>query len=287
MPTVDIDAGTIHYDTSGPRDGRPVLFVHGYAMGATMWGPLSARLAARGLRCIAPNWPLGAHPTALRAGADRTMPGIAAMVDAFMAELGLADVVLVGSDTGGLISQLVAVNHPERLGALVLAGCDAFEHFPPPIINPFIVAAKSAVTFRAALQPMRTRVVRDYAYAKLAHRDIDHLVREWVKPGLRDAAVAEDLRRLTKSLNQQTSLDAGARLHEFTKPALIAWSADDLFFPLADGKRLAQELPNARFELIDGARTYSMIDQPDRLADLIAEFAGAASGPDVQSRTVI
>ncbi|KAA1431823.1 alpha/beta fold hydrolase [Mycolicibacter arupensis] len=278
MPTVDIGAGTIHYDTAGPRDGRPVLFVHGYAMGASMWGAVSERLAARNLRCIAPNWPLGAHPTALRPGADRTMPGIAAMVDAFMAALDLRDVVLVGNDTGGLVSQLVAVNHPDRLGALVLTSCDAFEHFPPPIIRPFIVAAKTAVTFRVALQPMRLRAVRHYAYAKLAHRDIHHLVSQWVKPALRDAGVAEDLRLLTASLNQQTSLDAGARLPAFDKPALIAWSADDLFFPAEDGKRLARTLPHARFELIEGARTYSMIDQPDRLADLVAEFAGATSG---------
>lgn len=277
MPTVDIDAGTIHYDTAGPRDGRPVLFVHGYAMGASMWGPVSDRLAARNLRCIAPNWPLGAHPTALRPGADRTLPGIAAMVDAFMEALGLQDVVLVGNDTGGLVSQLVAVNHPDRLGALVLTSCDAFAHFPPPIINPYIVAAKTAVTFRVALQPMRLRAFRHYAYGKLAHRDIDHLVKEWVKPPLRDSAIAEDLRQLTKSLNQQTSLDAGARLRGFTKPALVAWSVDDLFFPVEDGRRLAEVLPDSRFELIEGARTYSMIDQPERLADLVAEFAGATS----------
>lgn len=284
MPTVDIDAGTIHYDATGPKDARPVLFIHGYLMGASLWGPLSARLAARNLRCIAPNWPLGAHPAALRPGADRTLPGIAAMVDAFMGALDLEDVVLVGNDTGGLVSQLVAVNHPDRLGALVLTSCDAFEHFPPPIINPFIVAAKAAVTFRVALQPMRTRAFRHYAYAKLAHRDIHHLVSEWVKPALRDAAVAEDLRRLTKSLNQQTSLDAGARLRGFAKPALVAWSGDDLFFPVQDGERLSETLPNARFELIEAARTYSMIDQPDRLADLVAEFATTTSGPGVPDR---
>ncbi|UVO12422.1 alpha/beta hydrolase [Mycobacterium sp. SVM_VP21] len=284
MPTVDIDAGTIHYDTAGPQDGRPVLFVHGYAMGASLWGPLSARLAARGLRCIAPNWPLGTHPTALRAGADRTLPGIAAMVDAVMGALGLEDVVLVGNDTGGLISQLVAVNHPDRLGALVLTSCDAFEHFPPPILKPFVLAAKTAITFRGVLQPMRLRMVRQRGYGALSHGDIDHLVKGWVTPALGDAAIAEDLRHLTKSLNQQTALDAGARLHEFTRPALIAWSADDLFFPVEDGRRLASTLPNSRFELIDGARTFSMIDRPDRLADLVAEFASTASGPGVRGR---
>jgi pimeloyl-ACP methyl ester carboxylesterase len=251
-------------------------------MGSSLWEPLSARLAARNLRCIAPNWPLGGHPSALRPGADRTLPGIAAMVDAFMGALGLEDVVLVGNDTGGVISQLVAINHPDRLGALVLTSCDAFEHFPPPILKPFMLAAKTSFTFRAALQPMRMRAVRNHGYGALSHADIDHLVREWVKPPLRDKAVAEDLRHVTRSLHQQTTLDAGARLREFSKPALIAWSADDLFFPVDDGRRLAETLPDARFELIEGARTYSMIDQPDRLADLVAEFASTASGPGVR-----
>lgn len=247
-------------------------------------GALSARLAARNLRYIAPTWPLGAHRTALRAGADRTLPGIAAMVDDFMGALGLEDVVLVGNDTGGVVSQLVAVNHPDRLGALVLTSCDAFEHFPPPILKPFMLAARTSVTFRAVLQPMRLRVVRKRGFGALAHADIDHLVAQWVKPAVRDTAVAEDLRRLTKSLHQQTTLDVGARLGEFAKPALVAWSADDLFFPVDDGRRLAEALPNARFELIDAARTFSMVDQPDRLADLVADFARAGSGPEVRSR---
>ncbi len=273
MPTVDIDAGTIHYDTAGPPSGRPVVFVHGYTMASSLWGPLSTRLAARNLRCIAPTWPLGAHPTALRRGADRTLPGIAAMADALLGALNLDDVVLVGNDTGGVVTQLVAINHPSRVGALVLTSCDAFEHFPPPILKPFMLAAKTRTTFRAALQPMRTATFRRRGFGALSHGDIDHLVAEWVRPVLRDAAIAEDLRQLTKSLDQQTTLDVGARLGEFTKPALVAWSADDVFFPVDDGKRLATALPDARFEVIEGARTFAMVDQPDVLADLLTDFA--------------
>lgn len=64
-----------------------------------------------------------------------------------------------------------------------------------------------------------------------------------------------------------------ARLPEFDRPTLIAWSADDLFFEIGDGKRLADIIPNARFEIIEGARTYSMVDRPDRLADLLSTIA--------------
>jgi pimeloyl-ACP methyl ester carboxylesterase len=79
-------------------------------------------------------------------------------------------------------------------------------------------------------------------------------------------------------LNRQSTVSAAERLPRFTKPALIAWSADDAFFPLEDGRRLAAALPDSRLEVIQNARTFSMIDQPDRVADLITGFAGAGAG---------
>src|SRR6201986_3495078 len=160
MSTIDISAGTIHYEENGPENGRPVVFVHGYMMGGQLWRQVSERLADRGLRCIAPTWPLGAHPQPLRPGADQTITGVAGMVAEVLAALDLDDVVLVGNDTGGVVTQLVAVHHPERLGALVLTSCDAFEHFPPPILKPVITAAKSKAVFRTGIQALRAPAVR-------------------------------------------------------------------------------------------------------------------------------
>lgn len=277
MPTVTLNTGTIHYENAGPPDGRPVVFIHGYSMGSSLWRPLSERLAARGFSCLAPTWPLGAHTEPMREGAALTMEGIAAIVGELLHALALEDVVLVGNDTGGAIAQLVATSAPERLGALVLTGCDAFEHFPPPILKPFIAAAKFPPAFHAALQPMRTRFGRKRGFGALAHADIDDLVAEWVEPALTNRRVRTDLRRFTASLNRETTVRVAARLPRFAKPALVAWSADDVFFPREDGQRLAEALPNSRLEVVENARTFSMIDQPDRLAGLIADFAQTAA----------
>lgn len=277
MDTVELRDGTIHYETFGPATGRPVVFVHGYAMGGSLWHPLSTRLASHGLRCIAPTWPLGAHQEAMRAGADMTMRGVAAMIAEFLDKAGLDDIVLVGNDTGGAVCQVVVTEHPERIGALVLTSCDAFEHFPPPILAPFIAVAKVPPLWRIAVQGMRSRTVRRRAYGALAYANLDVLTAEWTRRAVRDRAISENLRLFTKAMTRQTTLDAAARLPEFDKPALIAWSADDAFFPQSDGQRLADALPQSRLEYIAGARTFSMIDQPDALAGLIAEFATAAS----------
>jgi pimeloyl-ACP methyl ester carboxylesterase len=164
MPLVKLNQGTIHYEAAGPPDGRPVMFVHGYAMGSSLWQPLIERLAPCGFSCLAPTWPLGAHHEPMRDGAEQTMEGIAATVAGLLDALALEDVVLVGNDTGGAIAQIVAVTRPERLGALVLTSCDAFEHFPPPILKPLIASAKMGPAFDVALQPLRTRVGRRQAY---------------------------------------------------------------------------------------------------------------------------
>ena len=273
MSIIEISAGTVHFEEFGPKDGRPVVFVHGYMMGGQLWRQVSARLAARGLRCIAPTWPLGAHPEPLRPGADRSIRGVASIVADTLATLDLDDVVLVGNDTGGVVTQLVAVHHPDRIGALVLTSCDAFEHFPPPILKPLISAAQSKVLFRGVAQAVRIPAVRRRAYAGLAHANIDVLTREWVHTTRSNPAIAEDLRQFTLSLRTEVTTGVAARLPEFTKPTLIAWSADDVFFELGDGERLASIIPHARLEVIDGARTFSMIDRPDRLADLLSTIA--------------
>lgn len=244
MSTIDISAGTIHYEATGPETGRPVVFVHGYMMGGQLWRRVSERLAGRGLRCIAPTWPLGAHPKPLRPGADQTIGGVAGIVADVLAALELKDVVLVGNDTGGVVTQLVAVHYPERLGARIT----------------WIAARNRVADFAARI-------------TGLSHHNIDHLTRAWVRPALSNPAIAEDLRQLSLSLRTEVTTAVAARLPEFDKPALIAWSADDVFFALENGQRLAATIPRARFEVIEGARTFSMVDSPDRLADQLSTVA--------------
>jgi pimeloyl-ACP methyl ester carboxylesterase len=268
---VNLHQGTIHYREAG--SGRPVVFVHGYLMAGDLWDRLSAELAPRGYRCIAPTWPLGAHPEPMAAMADLTPTGLAALIAAFIRELGLEDTVLVGNDTGGALCQLVAAHHPDAIGALVLTNCDAFENFPPSFFKALVVAAQVPGSVTAVLQPFRAAVARrsPLGYGLLSRTGVDELAREWVRRPLGSAAIRRDLRKVTRALRKRYTIDAAARLAGFDKPALVAWSAGDPLFPAEHGRRLAALLPQGRFELVPGDRTFSMVDQPAALAALIAD----------------
>jgi pimeloyl-ACP methyl ester carboxylesterase len=95
----------------------------------------------------------------------------------------------------------------------------------------------------------------------------------YVLPVLGRRDVRRDVRRVLAGLDSRFTLDAAARLTRFDRPALIAWSSEDRFFPGAHGERLARVLPDARLEMIEGARTFSAEDRPERLAELIGTFA--------------
>jgi len=279
MPAIQLQQGTIHYEEAGSADGRPLVFVHGYLMGGDLWAELAARLAERGLRAIMPTWPLGSHPEPMRDGADLTPRGVAAIIAGFLEALELEDVVLVGNDTGGALCQVVAVDHPERLGALVLTNCDAYDNFPPGVFKALVAAAKLPGGLKAALTPMRSAAARrsPAGYGSLSHGDVDHLARRWVQPVFSTPGVLEDLRRFTVALDKAVTLDAAERLPHFEKPVLLAWALDDKFFPLEHAQRLAAALPDARVETIESSRAYSMIDQPERLATLVEQVAAQRS----------
>lgn len=85
-----------------------------------------------------PDLPLGAHR---RPVPDRTLltaPTVADALIDILDALELPTATPLGNDTGGALAQIAASGHPERFNGLVLAGCDAFAHFPPPLLRPVL-----------------------------------------------------------------------------------------------------------------------------------------------------
>ncbi len=272
MKSIELPQGTVRYRESG--EGEPIVFVHGLLVNGSLWRKVTPALEGD-FRCVVPDWPLGSHSPAMRPDADLSPLGLAKLVDDFCAEIELSDVTLVGNDTGGAISQLVAAHHPDRLGRLVLTPCDAYENFLPPFFRPLQWLAHVPGGLAGALQGTRAYAVRrsPLAFGLLIKHEVDRDVSEgWARPSLDDRDVRRDCIKVLRGIDKRYTLEAAERLRSFDRPTLIAWAPEDRFFKLANAERLAAAIPEARLERIEDSYAFVPEDQPERLAELISAF---------------
>lgn len=267
---VDLPAGRIRYRDEG--SGKPVVFVHGYLVDGRLWDGVVDALGDR-CRCLAPDWPIGSQQMAMKPDADLSPYGIAATIAGFLEELDLEDVTIVGNDSGGAMSQVLATRHPERIGRLVLTNCDTHENFPPGPFKALIPLAKMPGGMAIVGAPFRVGAIARAAFKPFAKKPIPpELIRSWMEPGLNDPGVKRDLKKVTVDMNKRYTLEAAEKLRSSDLPLLLAWAPDDRVFPLKWAERLASEVPNARIVEIPDAATFVPFDQPQRLADEIAAF---------------
>jgi pimeloyl-ACP methyl ester carboxylesterase len=267
---IDLPVGRIRYREAGA--GKPVVFVHGYLVDGRLWDGVVDRLSDR-CRCIAPDWPIGAQQIAMKPDADLTPYGIAAAINSLLEALDLEDVTIVGNDSGGAMSQVLVTRHPQRIGRLVLTNCDTHENFPPGIFKTMPPIAKLPGGMALLAAPFRIPALARAAFKPFARTKIpDQLVASWMRPGLSDAAVKHDVKKVTVGMNKRYTLEAAEKLRSSELPVLLTWAPGDKFFPISYAERLARETPNARIVEIPDANTFVPLDQPQRLADEIATF---------------
>ena len=275
LERIELAQGTITYRVAGPVGSkRPtVVFVHGLLVDATLWTAVADALATTGVRSLAPNWPTGSHPIAMRPGADLSPRGIAGIVLDFLAALELTDVTLVGNDTGGAICQYLIDTDHRRIGRLVLTNCDAFDLFPPKEFQGLVKIGRHATLLKPLLTALRPQVIRHQRNVyggTVAGRPDPDITRSWIEPGLRNRGVRRDTAKLLATMEPADLLAVSTRFGRFTKPVRLAWGTDDPFFPLSFGERLAAAFPNATLTPVRGASTFVSMDQPQQVADVIS-----------------
>lgn len=269
---VNLPAGTIRYREAGA--GKPIVFVHGYLVDGRLWEGVVDRLSDR-FRCLAPDWPMGAQQVAMDPDADLSPPGIARLIADFLERLGLEDVTVVGNDSGGAVSQVLVANHPQRIGRLVLTNCDTHENFPPGIFKAMPPLAKLPGGMVVLSAPFRIPAVARRAFKPFARTKIaDDLVASWMRPATQASGVMRDLKKFTAGMDKRHTLAAAEKLRNSEIPVRLLWAPGDRYFPISYAERLAGEVENAAVVQIPDAKTFVPLDQPQRVADEIAEIVG-------------
>src|SRR4029453_8253103 len=121
MAQIELSAGAIRYEDSG-GDAPGGVLCHGLLMTASLWGAGGGGLE-RGVRCVRPPLPLGAHRQPMRPEADLSLRGQVRLLAEFLERLELEEVTLVFNDWCGA-QLLVAEGWDRRVGRLVLASCE-------------------------------------------------------------------------------------------------------------------------------------------------------------------
>lgn len=272
MTEARIAEGVIEYADTGT--GEAVVFIHPFLTTQLHWRKVTPLLAEH-VRCVVPTLPLGAHASPMRPEADLSPPGLARIVVDFLDAAGIERATLVGNDTGGAIAQIVAAHHAERVQRLVLSSCDAYDVFPPRMFAYLKLVARIPGATWLLAQSMRLpgAVGMPFAFGWVSKRPIPReVMRAYVTPVRRDAGVRRDVNKVVRGIDPRHTLQAAERLRNSDRPVLVAWGAEDRFFPRRLAERLASELPNAQLEWVEGARTFVPEDAPERLAELISKF---------------
>ena len=116
MPRISVGEGSLYYERQGV--GFPVLFISGLAGFASFWQDQVAAFSKKFDVITHDHRGIGqSDPSRVGFTVDRMANDVIALMDAL--EIERAHVV--GHSTGGAIAQILAVEYPKRLGAVVLS----------------------------------------------------------------------------------------------------------------------------------------------------------------------
>lgn len=245
VPTRKIDVAGVPfvYRELGPRSGVPVVFLHHLMAVLDDWDPRVIDGIAAQRRVIAfDNRGVGGSGGSV----PRTVEEMGRDAIAFIRALGLQQVDLLGFSLGGGVAQMVALQAPELVRRMILAGTGPKGGGGIEEINKVAALAylKSALTWSDARNflffprtPEGKRAAREY-FAALKERTED-----------RDRPISLQARRAQLAAIKTAGLSEPDDLSRITQPVLVANGDHDLMVASHLSADMARRLPNARLTI--------------------------------------
>jgi pimeloyl-ACP methyl ester carboxylesterase len=245
VPTRTIDVGGVPfaYRELGPDTGMPVIFLHHLMAVLDDWDPRVIDGIAAQRRVIAfDNRGVGASGGSV----PDTIEEMGRDAIAFIRALRLNKVDLLGFSLGGGVAQMVALQAPDLVRRVVLAGTGPRGGGGIDEINRIAVIAyiKAALTWSDARNflffprtPEGKRAARDY-FAALKERIKD-----------RDQPISPQARRAQLAAIKAAGLSEPDDLSRITQPVLVTNGDHDLMVASSLSANMAHRLPNAKLTI--------------------------------------
>ncbi len=266
---------TVHYKRMG--EGEPVLLLlHGFLSSTQSWRRIMPTLAqdATVIAFDRPAFGLTERPLPGSFAPARNPYTTAAQIELIIGlldQLGIGKTVLVGHSAGGPLAARVALQHPERVEALIL------------IAPAIYTGGGTPAWIKPLLRTPQARRLGPYLVRRFLTGNLDRLVRlAWHDPTRFTPADAEAYTRYTRipdwdrALWEFTLAGSSAfpteRLAELNLPVLVITGDDDRLVPTADSIRLAAELPQATLVVIPACGHVPQEECPEATLAAMVDF---------------
>ena len=248
---------TLPYVRQGDPAGVPALLLHAIADSWRSFEPVLSHLPAS-IHAIAPTQ--RGHGDATRPDSGYRPADFADDLAAFVDELELGRVVVVGGSSGGFIARRFALDSRDRTRGLVLLGSPRSLRDKPEAV------ALWESTLSKLTDPIDPVFVREFAGSTLANPVPDDFLDTIVRENLK--VPARVWIETMAGLLEDDSLDEFGAI---TAPTLIIWGDRDGILPASDQEALAATIPDARLVVYRGTGHALYWEEPERVAsDLVA-----------------
>lgn len=274
----------IAYDEFGDPDGPAVVLIMGLYCQLIDWPELFCqKIAEAGYRVIRfdnrdiglsthldhiPPPSLAAYGLSMAWGLSVPAPydldDMADDVLGLMAALKIDQAHLVGSSMGGVIAQIVAADHPERVCSLCcLSSTTGNPLLPPPHWRVLQLITSPSFVFSDSGHQQKLELMR--LLMSPAYKKSDTELRTWIAEREQRSPDSQGVsRQLAASLHTG---NISSRLKNIRTPTLVLHGDSDPLVPYTSGQDIARKIETARFELIEGWGH----DFPEELAEPLAE----------------
>ena len=257
--TVSVWQGKVRLRVFSDGAGPALVFFHG-PWGVT-WDPFLAELA-KGFTVYAPEHPGTAPDTHDDIYHLDGLWDLVLCYDELLRALKVDEAVLVGHSFGGMVACEMAAAYPRRAKRLALIDPIGFWRDGERVQNWMMVNPAELPAW----------VFRDPS---------GEAARRMFGPSEPLEAAAAARVRLTWTMGATGKFtwpipDKGLkkRIHRVTAPTLLVWGKEDRLVPPVYADEFARRLGDARVQTVDGAAHAPHLEQPERVARMIREFAG-------------
>jgi 3-oxoadipate enol-lactonase len=255
----------LHFTLREPRSGAPGAhtFVLSHALGcdSSLWDGLANALAAQH-RVIC--YDHRGHGDSAAPPGPYTIAALAEDAEHLLAELQPGPVVWIGLSLGGMVGQALALQHPARLKALVIANSTSG------------VGEEGRKVWQQRIEAIEhggLEAVADAAmqrwFSESFRRERASTVARW-----RRRVVSTPVAGYLGASHAVMHLDLTDRLPQIGVPTLVIAGSVDQGTPPAMSEIIANAVPGARLVMIDGAAHLSVLEQPAAFESAVREFVG-------------